>query len=266
MDNSLNLNSNKLKKIFMLTLISSATISCILRTISMLFFYDSNIGYFSSGAVLPVISTLFLIISVCSLIPLSYFAFKNGEKTVVEPTATPTMIVAAILPSLSFALLAVSDIISNGGVAAILLDVIASAFFATSISKINKYLKVGFGFFVIVRLALLIYKTHFNWTIPSNAPDKILFLIACGVAVLFISQELKCFSLSSKPALYLFSASATVIIAITSSISTLVASYAGIIKGTGGLNAESYIILTVAIYAAIRATVAYKATLKTDEQ
>ena len=241
------------KRIFFITSIITVLLSAVLRTLSMVFFYDTSAGYFSVGAVLPIISNVCLVLSVICAATLAIVSFKKSESLVATPSTSILNVASSIIAALGLLGLGISDFIFAAGYFAIILDIIAAVYFALCAFKTNPYLKVCGGFLFIVRLALLIYKTHFDWTSPTNAPEKLLFLIACGFVVIFISQELKCFTNTAKPALYLFSAVSTACVGISTSLSVLVSYYCGVLSTGNGSYAQFYVILTISAYAAIRA-------------
>jgi hypothetical protein len=85
-------------------------ISVILRSLSMLFFFDSSIGYYSIGAVLPIISNIFTAVGVIGFLILAFAVFRGKELEVEYGKVTPFQIVGAVLGVCASLLLTVSTL------------------------------------------------------------------------------------------------------------------------------------------------------------
>ena len=85
-----------------------------------------------------------------------------------------------------------------------------------------------------------------------NAPDKILFGLACVFGMLFGVSELKLVVGSPRPAIYHISVASTILFGSVASIPSIIAHHAGRLPEQSGAYYEYYFILAMAIYAAIR--------------
>ena len=85
-----------------------------------------------------------------------------------------------------------------------------------------------------------------------NAPDKILFGLACISAMLFIANEMKLFADNCRPTVYMFTSACTLLFCATSSVPSIIAYHAGMLPEKNGLYSEYYLLLGLAIYAASR--------------
>lgn len=212
-------------------------VAILLRTLSLIFFYDSEIGYYTSGSALPIISNTVYALSVILFIVLAYFILKPTEavaeppKTVCYVSLLPALAVLANLFSRISEMSRISNelgkdiytsILLRGAVYpgvrltqmnAILLwvDIFLCAltaifFLIPIIRKKASKLSVVFGIGTFLWLFVTWMRSYLDFNTPLNSPDKVFFHLGCIGAVLFVVAELRTLYGLSKPKLYWFSA------------------------------------------------------------
>ena len=197
--------------IFFAAALCSAVISVILRSINLFCFFDSEIGYYSQGAVLPTLSNLLLLCFALFLTVFSFVRMKEKEQGGAEASRLP--------------------------------------------------LRLGIGIAVIALLTAALATSYFDQKVQMNAPDKILFGLACAFSMIFTANELKAAVGTKRPFAYELFASLTLLFGATSSIPSIIAYHTGalVIPVPVDTDPKSYLILNVAKYYFILAITVYTA-------
>lgn len=226
-----------------------------LRTSSLFFSFDSELGYYSTGAVLPIIFNALLVVGVLFFVVISPIWFKKKSIQLPTPTAThhALSIICALIcsPALVFNIIEVvkKDRHSFMFVA---LAILCMAYFLSDLFKFRTDIKLLLSLAFLIDLTAVLAASYFDQNVQMNAPDKILFGIACVSAMLFIVNELRMTVGTTKPAVYLFSAACASLLCATSSIPSIIAYHAGRLPESNGLYSEYYILLSVAVFSILR--------------
>lgn len=234
---------------------ASAFISLVLRVICLFLFYD-DIGYYKSGAALPIIANILFGISIAFFL----FAaiFLTEKKQSVEPTGKLSQY-AALLPmgALIFHVIRIfvtpyNDTNVNKYLMAISAIAAAAFFFLIFFAK-KEYKTVTFyvGLGALIYVFLCWMFTYFDFFIPINSTDKIFFYISCAGAILFIFNEMcACYGFV-RPRFYYFSLFAAVIALSVSAVSAVIGFVGGAIKAYITLEADIFFIALL-VYAVAR--------------
>ena len=260
--------SNKIQPNKMLTLwgilsVSTAIICVLLRLFSLLFFYDSKIGYYDSGAVLPLIAQalpmIFLaVILVLCIIPTLPTTPNDGANC-------RYINFSAIFPAIGFTAYTISFLIAVysmllSGISLGLIDILSvistiascAFFWLIFAKKSGTGIYVATGIALIVRLLFMLAESYFDIQVQMNSPNKTVFQFAILSAMLLTVNELRVGQPITKPMFHLFSASAAVVFTTLSSIPSIISCFAGNMPQNYNLLFYDIILLLFAIYAVTR--------------
>ncbi len=261
-----------MKKLSIRTLSISAIgvgfLSLVLRIISLFFFYD-DIGYYRSGAILPIIANAILAVAIVLFLLATIFGVDKRQS--VEPTSLLSQY-AALLPmgALVFRLLRIfltpfNDNVVNKYLMAVSAIVAGVFFFLIFLAKKaykNITFYMGIGALLYVMLSWMC--AYFEFFIPLNSTDKIFFYLACAGALLFIFNEMcACYGFV-RARFYYFSLFTSIIIMLVSPISAMIGYFCGAIKGYITLEADVFFIALL-IYAVTRLIDAQKSKIVIEE-
>ena len=209
-----------------------------LRCINLFFFFDSDIGYHTSGAVLPTLCTVLLILSIIVLGAVSIVFFRKQSFQYRE-NATPAVRLLGGVCALGFLSLACLDAMQGGSILAVLFGIGATVYFLTvAINRANPLLQVLTGLCAILRVAMALAGSYFNIYVQMNAPDKLYFLLGCIGGMLFLVCELRATVSSARPILYRFSASCGILLTAIASLPSVLATFADRLENDGELPAR----------------------------
>lgn len=229
-----------------------ATVSFILRIISLLSFHEYS-GYYQKDAIVPIISnTVFAISIIFILIAPMVFVKKDhhiplpsniSNYCAIIPIATAIFHISRILT------LPYNDLAVNKYLMIIACVLFAAYFLMIFINKeketVTVYLGIGACFYIFLNWVFV----YFNFASPINSIDRIFFYLACAGAILFIFNEIcACFG-CVKPKFYFFSLFCAIITISVSSLSSVIAS--GEISAYTWLESDISL-LSVMIYAIVR--------------
>ena len=225
--------------IFGASVIACACIGVLLRTISLFFFYDADIGYFTRGAVLPVIFHVFILVAAIACAVLCFFPKITLEPTNFGESKTAQMLYAfPALTTLYSLILQVNligeysdlgQVIPRIELFILIFNALALVYFVLSIfgARINAGVSVVLGVFSMLWLTLMLVSLYFDMYIQINSPNKTIMAFALVSAVLFLAGEIRLPLKEKKAKIRLFSAAFAVLLLSTSSIPTLIAHFAG---------------------------------------
>lgn len=237
--------------IIALTLTAIATAG---RLISLLFFYD-RIGYYATGAFLPVLSNVIYAVSVVFFVAAAILLPKSVKSI---PSPSKSVGYVALLPAIASAVYLVSslpDLLGGANILALvssLLSIASAAFFAIiAFSSRRTSLTAILGACVVLWLALFWMHFYRDFTVPMNSPNKLFFSFGCIGSVFFIVSELRALFGISKPRLYYFSTFCAILSLAVSSIPSLIANAKDIFASYSVLS-EDIFFLSLLVYAVAR--------------
>ena len=236
--------------------ISLAVLSAILRCINLVFFFDSDIGYYQRGAVLPILSVILLAASVVFFAVCSILWFRKSPVTYAK-TPSWAVRIGAFVAVAGFIALVAFDILgvvagAKLSIVNLLFGVLSIAYFVMlALDKGQDGLRVLCGFCVILRLLISLAGSYFNIFIQMNAPDKLFFHLGCLGGMLFLISELRALLANPRPALHLFSCGAATLFLGVASLPSIVAYYSGLLTDDTVLGGY-YMLFGLFVYTAIR--------------
>ncbi len=248
---------NKNTKIFIYITLAVSLFCASLLSVCTLFFYDGDIGYYSAGAILPLIATVIFLVSAVALILLPSFLFeKKGALDVVGGTAK----YFALVPALAF-IFPLADafkvLMVDGGIFTVLLlaaSLTSMIFFALIAfsNETTTTLTVLCGVGVILWLALSWIRSYNDFFTVMNSPDKRFFHFACVGAALLMLGELRVLCSSAKPRSYFRYISLATLTLACFVIPTLADRLSGISYKNAATLGETVVLAALLIYAVAR--------------
>ena len=198
----LNFNSPKgVIRLYTISVAASAALVTLLRLLSLFLFFDGEIGYYRSGAVLPVVDSVLLAALPLAMLVYAILKLRSSLSTDADEKRGPTLFFAGI----------------------------------------------GVILFLMISLAL----AYFDVTVQMNAPDKLIFLVACIAGMLFVTEELRLYFGTVRPVLYFFSLGCALLFLSAASIPTLIAVLFGKMEAPSWVLAN-LLLLGLLICAALR--------------
>ena len=216
-------------RIYTLSLLTVTLLLILLRSLDLFFFFDREIGYYQRGALLPIAETVLLFASPLSLLTAALLWLRHIPVRYGETNPLPLRLSALLtsLFSLIFVVLSLWDQSEGFSLANRVLLIgamITAVYFLLTAGKTALPLLPRFltGVGAVVFLLFALGSAYFDATVPMNAPDKLLFLIACLFAMLFTAEELRVYAEVPKSGRYFFSLGCAVFFLGVSSIPTLI--------------------------------------------
>ena len=230
------------KKLACLTVfvLIATVLSILLRIGCLLWFYDAELGYHQSGALLPVLTNWFLALCVIGCAALSCIFFSKDEISLPVPMGLSRL--SALFPAACALVAAFGPHLTGrteGYVTALpfqpstlflISAVCAVAVFAFFVLLAIGFPKKGYALpIVLLGLGALIYFivslgiAYFDFEVQMNSPNKLTLQLALLCAMLAMLSELRILSGGSKPRMALFSFSVATILLGTSSIPSIAA-------------------------------------------
>ena len=244
--------------------ISAAVLCVILRTLSIFFSFNIEIGYYKSGAPLPIILNVLMFVAV-----LAAFAFCFIPKIKIvsnEPFSIRSVKMSAIFPAVGFAAytfvyvswlmdyLKFYPTLPLSYLICAVAGVGACAFFAC-IALRKKNCDVVFvllGILTIVWLVLSLAECYFDTLVQMNSPNKLVFQFACLSAMLLVVNEMRQDLDVKKANFHLFSASVALLFLLTSSVPSIICAVARRMPISYSLIYSDAVFLLLAAFAAVR--------------
>ena len=247
-----------------------------LRAVSILFFYDKEIGYYNAGAVLPIILNVFITLSVA--FPLVFAVIPALRLSPRFPDGSRSRF-AGIIPAIGFAVFSVICIIGLKSqleeikelellspeklslyvkiypILLLVASVCGCVFFALSLFNSSSSLiapTVITGVMAVIWFVISAADSYFDTFVQMNAPNKLTFMMGTLSATLFtVSEARRGFSVR-KSHTHLFGTTVAAIFTLTSAIPSLICYFTGNMPQNYTLLFFDVVLLTVGIYALVR--------------
>ena len=251
----MNSSANRSRAIVASAILLSA-LAAVLRILCLLFFYDKSIGYYSSGAALPIFSTAFFALCSIACVILPLILFKN--QTFEIPFSTSAAY-TAVLPSIMLTyqiltlLLVRTEELEAYSVLTLIFSIVSVAFFMSLIfskqpSSVTLWCGIGF----IIWLALSWIRSYSDFFVPMNSPDKLFSHLAYVGAALLVVGELRSLYGIAKAKIYLCYISLSILTLSSYAIPSLVGKLCGA-YADNSFTAEELVFLALTVYATVRA-------------
>jgi hypothetical protein len=241
--------------IFSAIAFSLSLIGAILRLVCLLFFYD-KIGYYQTGAVLPVVSAVFYAASIVFFAIVARFLVKPSA--VAAHLSKPARI-AAILPLAAIVvhLFSICGTVFGGEatwyeVFLLVFGVISAVFFASLVfCRQPSSLSALSGIGCIFWLALAAMRSYLDFFVPMNSPDKLFFQLGAVGATLLVFSEIRAIYNMPQPRAYVFCFFTGVFTVASASIPNIIAN-ANDVFANYTLLFEDIVMLSILVYATVR--------------
>ncbi len=232
------LNTSSARKAFGIGAFCAALACTVIRIIAIIFFFDSDIAYYESGKIIPIISYAAPIAAILAAAVLCFIPKMRISAAAAYDTAYTR--VSAIFPSLGFAVFSLIYILSLieysklqvkipiSFIICAICSVAACAFFALrALGRSASGLCVICGILTILWLVLALAENYFDTFVPMNSPLKTVFQFACLAGMLFILCEMRMSIDKKRTRLHLFSSAAALILMPLSAIPSLLGFFIG---------------------------------------
>lgn len=244
--------------------IATAAISVILRIISIFFFYD-KLGYYQSGAPLPIIANIFLAIALVFLLAASIFSIDKRRKIQAPDKISQY---AALLPAGALIFTAIRTIMGSLDGSTVnkflffISAILAAVFFILIFIKKQPFIAtVYFGLAALVFVFFLWMHSYFDFFVPINSTDKIFHYLACAGGLLFIFGEICACYGSVNPRIYCFSIFTAVITLWVGAVPSLVGFFSNTFVKYVTFEGDVFF-TALAIYATVRIVMLMKAPIE----
>lgn len=253
----------KPNKITVLVAISFAitVLATVLRVLSVLFFFDKEIAYYSIDALLPVVSDFFCALGAVFFAVVSTFLIT--EKSEVVPPHTISRFAAAIPGGmvLFYSLIRAGELFMGDPhkkplameVILFLASTLAVIFFFSILfSNQPSSVSINAGVGMIIWLALRWISSYTDFNVPMNSPLKLFFHFGCIGAALLIVAEMRAFFGIENPKFYFFSLFGSILCMSISCVPAMVGYFTDSFEVYPFIN-EDLVLLGMLIYAVVRA-------------
>ena len=254
-------------RILSIIAVASAAISLALRIISLFFFYD-KIGYYQTGAPLPIIANILFGASIAFFLIAAIFSVSKEEK-ITAPNKIAQY--ASLLPMGAIIFHVIRILMGSFNDTAVnkyvmLLSGVAAAvfFFLLYFAKQPNLATIYCGLGALIYVFFNWVFAYFDFFIPLNSTDKIFFYIACAGAILFIFNEICACYGTVRSRFYYFSLFSAIITLCVGSVASLVGFACGLFKSYITLEADIFL-LSLLIYATVRLITLLRAPVSKQE-
>lgn len=235
METNISIDKKALTKLrmFLVGVFALTFIGIVLRILSLLFFFDSYIGYFSVGALLPILTNIFFFVATVLILVLSMLLPKDMPCVSGCETGISIKISSALCAIVSLVIAPIHFITWIGNSSFIwtclisILLLVAAGYFALNL--INQ--KVEFKPFGALLLVLLfvcyLAMSYFDVFVQMNSPNKIMMHMSCLSLMLFFMSEARCVAGAMKKKLYIFSTSVAIFFVGVEAIPSIIAILSG---------------------------------------
>lgn len=242
-------------KIYRIASLALVAVAVLFRTLNLFFFYEADIGYYAQGAVLPTVFRLLLIVATALF---AVYAGILSEKPSPAPKTTVLSSVAALIVGATFAVTALLRycrsvtemtrldvfLFATGGLAAVY-------FILLGLHKRPQIPALVTGFGAILWFGCILVSAYFDVTVPMNAPEKLVLLLACLGGMLLMLGETRMACSVPKSRFYLFALSAGTLYLCVSAIPSLIADAAGILNARD-LGYADFACLALGLFGVVR--------------
>lgn len=202
-----------------------AAIGTALRALNLAFFYDADIGYYKSGAPLPIIMNVFFIASVGAFLAVGIISQTHGaySRSIESPKFLKY---PSSFTAIAFLVFALSDFVAkDSGVLDLVIGVsslLSAAYFALFFFKKTSEYRALLALCPVIWCASVIGITYFDIETQMNSPHKILLHITCIACMLYFVSEARVISDRIKKKTYFFLLFSALFFTAVSSIPSLI--------------------------------------------
>ena len=256
--------SKKALRLYGITVLAAAFSCVVLRLISTMFFFDGDIAYYQTGAVLPIITNVIMALTAIGAIVFCLIPKVSIEPNI--PTEAKITRLASIIAAAGFAVFGViyvsslmeySNIYGSIPTTYLLCAVCtfgACAFFALKALRASNadILYVLTGILVAVWIVLELAECYFDTFIPMNSPLKLTFEFACLGALLLTVNEMRIGLDQKRRGFHLFAATVASVFLPTSAIPSIICYLSGDMPASYVLVYSDLVMLGISVLAVAR--------------
>lgn len=237
-------------KVFFFAAVLLTVLCIVLFTVSMFTSFDADVGYFSSNALLPYIQKAVVIVSIVFFASIVVLVPKGKL-----PAEHPSSVVFTTFASLACGFLCVISTIifymyyRNDAawmmptvkyifLAITVTGILSAAYFIITALTPNDgwlTLKTVAAIFVIANLLLIIIFEHLDYFVPINSVRKTMLFVSFASAIMFVAQDIRFKAGIGQPRGYFFFGATAMLLCSTTSVSHIIAHYAGALKDSSFL-------------------------------
>lgn len=232
-----------------------------LRTVAVLTCYDGVIGYYEVGAHLPATYCALYVFVCAALALLPLFLRKNASALPGFGYSLSSRVGSAffgvvLLFGVFYGSIAglVKNRLGNLDVFAVAFFLIGLVYFAlvTSGKVYTKRQNCGiFAYSFIVGTVIFLAKTYFDWTVPMNGTNKIMFHLALMSVMLYMLAEVRFIIGHPVKAVYAPAALSCIYLCVSAAIPGMVGFFAGLMPENAYFTG-CFVMLAFAVYVASR--------------
>ena len=225
--------SIRARKIYGIAALSVTLLCAVLRTLSIFFFFDKDIGYYQTGAALPIIFELLTIVSIIAAIVFSLV--KPICVSFGAASDAPYVKYLSLLPAVGlavFTLTYVKELLSNLSafsftwqIVLTLISSIGACVFFVMIALTKSRANVAYvltGCTAVIWLVTALASSYFDSFVQMNSPNKIIFIFGALGGMLLAVNEMRRGLDDQKPGLHLLGATAASILLTACSLPSLI--------------------------------------------
>ena len=256
--------SKKALRLYGITVLAAAFSCVVLRLISTMFFFDGDIAYYQTGAVLPIITNVIMALTAIGAIVFCLISKVSIEPNI--PTEAKITRLASIIAAAGFAVFGViyvsslmeySNIYGSIPSTYLLCAVCtfgACAFFALKALRASNadILYVLTGILVAVWIVLELAECYFDTFIPMNSPLKLTFEFACLGALLLTVNEMRIGLDQKRRGFHLFAATVASVFLPTSAVPSIICYLNGDMPASYVLVYSDLVMLGISVLAVAR--------------
>ena len=219
---------------FSLLTVAVAFLAVAVRCLNLFFFFDTDIGYYQSNTLLPIVEAVLLVLAVILLV-LASFRWLRHMPVGYAP-ATPVSVKAVSFVAALLSVISVIQLMSVESTSLlprflVVLSVISAVYFLLGAwSKASLLPRFLSGLGNIVALVVSLALSYFDITVQMNAPNKIFFQLACLSLMLFTAEELRFTVGAPRKGLYFLSVGCAVLFGGIATIPSLIGIVAGVLE------------------------------------
>ena len=265
------LKSTRAKRIYFLASLSLAVLCAILRTLSTIFFFEADVGYYKSGALLPILLNILLVL--CAVCAAAFCLIPGVSRIFAKPEDTKAVRACAVFAALGFLAFFANNLrdfdlvwetikvlgfIPKKFVIRTLLALLSAVFFLliAFCKNLRGGIRIGGVVITLVWTVLTISDSYFDVYMAMNSPVKLTLHAALLGMLLLLVNEARVGIGSDKKAFSLFSSTVTLIFATTSSIPSIISYLCGKLPDSYS-NVYAYlffdaVLLGIAVFSAAR--------------
>ena len=238
MESTMKTTSGKLKNYIVLSA-AAALAATVMRTVSLITVFESEIGYYARGAILPYVQKGFIALSVLLMLILPIFISK-GDLYETRPSPSPFVLFSSFLCGTINIISAVLLLLfQRGSMPTVTLIIIIGFsagtvfFFYDALCPPEKKSQLGVipAMIAVIGLIAMIVKIHLDYTITLNSPNKTALFISLATISIFMIQELRFTVGASQPRIYLATSAISSLFCLSTSIPGIIGYYTDTLSG-----------------------------------